>query len=479
MSFNPETGRDEAPRLNPTIRKSKKKLYGALGGAALALAVAFGGTSLLGQTRTTNAQTTTPSQSATPSTGSGSNQTPTANNGQTTTQGKGGMHGGFAGGPGRMGMMGGGPGGTISAISGNTITIKHGDSITTTVTVNDSTVYTEAGKKISLSDLAVGERVNVRTTKASDGTVTVTAIDVVLDRAGGTISAVDSSGLTLTGPNNTTVKVTFGSSVTVQDAGKTLSTSDLKTGDRVEVAGQKNSDGSITTQVVNVIHDHLGGTVTAISGNTITVEVAGRGGFGGRPGGPGPRGNNGNGSSTATPSATPSTGSSSNSSTPVTTTRTITVSDSTTYTKGGQSSQLSAIAVGDRVNAEGTLSSDGNSLTALQVNIQLPHYAGKVTSVNGSTIVIDERGTSRTIEVTADTKYQNGPNQTASLSDVKTGEFINAEGSVDSSGKMTASVVNVGGPAGPGAGGPGMPGGPGGKMGPGGMGGMGGHHGGR
>jgi hypothetical protein len=363
--------------------------------------------------------------------------------------------------------MGGGPGGTISAISGNTITIKHGDNVTTTVTVSDSTVYTEAGKKISLSDLAVGERVNVRTTKATDGTVTVTAIDVVLDRAGGTVSAVDSSGLTLTGPNNTTVKVTFGSSVTVQDSGKTLSTSDLKMGDRVEVAGQKNSDGSITAQVVNVIHDHLGGTVTAISGNTITVEVAGRGG---RPGGFGPRGEKGNGSTTTTPSATPSTGSS-NSSAPVTTTKTITVSGSTTYTKGGQSSQLSALAVGDRINAEGTLSSDGNSLTALQVSIQLPHYAGKVTGVNGSTIVIDERGTSRTIEVTADTKYQNGSNS-ASLSDVKTGEFINAEGSVDSSGKMTASTVNVGGP---GAGGPGFPGG---KMGPG-RGGMGGPRGGR
>jgi hypothetical protein len=98
--------------------------------------------------------------------------------------------------------------------------------------------------------------------------------------------------------------------------------------------------------------------------------------------------------------------------------------------------------------------------------------------VSGSTIVIDERGTSRTIEVTADTKYQNGPNS-ASLSDVKTGDFINVEGLVDSSGKMTASVVNVGGPAGPGVGGPG---GPNGKMGPGGMGrmgGMGGPRGGR
>ncbi len=461
MSFKPEAEGSSASQLNPAIKKSnKKKLVGALGGTALALAVAFGGSSILGQTPTTNAQTATPAQSPAPTgtqpapqngqnpngnaqTGTGSAQNPTGGK-RGGGPGKGGSRTEGRPGPGAMG----GPGGTISAISGNTITIKRGNVITATVTVNDSTVYTEAGKTIKLSDLVVGERVNVRTATASDGTVTVTAIDVVLDRAGGTISAVDPSGLTLTGPNNTTVKVTYGPSVTVQDSGKTVATSDLATGERVEVAGQKNADGSITAQVINIMRDHLGGKVTAVSGNTITVEVAGRGG---KASGPYPRGNN-----AATPGATPSAGNN-NVTAPVTSTKTITVGGNTTYTRGGQSSQLSAIAVGDRIDAKGTLSSDGTSLTALQVNIELPHYQGKVTSVNGSTIVIDDRGVSQTIEVTADTKYQNGPDS-ASLSDVKTGQKISAEGSVDSSGKMTASLVQVRRPE-PGPGGFGGPGG--------------------
>lgn len=467
MNLRPDSESNEAAQFTPpanSTKKSRKRLYGALGGAALALAVAFGGTSLVS---TTNAQTATPNPQATPGAKPAPpNGTPSAQPGQPGQNGNGApANGGSrAGGPGKgwpggRGGFGGGAGGTISAISGNTITVTQGNNVTTTVTVSDTTTYSEAGKKIALSDLKVGERIAVRTTKASDGTTTVTAIDVILDRAGGTISAADANGLTLTGPNNTTVKVTYASGVTIQDTGKTAATSDLTTGLRVEVAGQKNSDGSITAQVVNIVRDHLGGKVTAVSGNTITVEVAGRGGFG--PGGRGgPKGNPGNGSApapNATPGATPSSGNG-NASAPVTTTKTITVSGSTAYTKGGQSSSLSAIAVGDRIEAAGTLSSDGNSLTALQVNVQLPHYAGKVTSVNGSTIVIDERGTSRTVEVTADTKYQNGSNS-AALSDVKTGENISAEGSVDSSGKMTATSVQVGHPAGPvgpdGFGGPG------------------------
>jgi hypothetical protein len=470
MNFRPESESSAASQLNPPVKKSRKKLYGALGGAALALAVTFGGASWLGLPRTTNAQTATPSQTPAPTNGSGTNPAP--QNGGTAAQPgqNGNVAPGFRGGPGKggpggegRGGFGVGPGGAISAISGNTITITHGNNITTTVTVDSNTVYTEAGKTIALSDLAVGDRVNVRTTRASDGTVSVSGIDVVLDRAGGTISAVDANGLTLTGPDNTTVKVTYGSGVTVQDAGKTVATSNLTNGERVEVAGKKNSDGSITAQVINIVRDHLGGTVTAVNGNTITVEVAGRGG---KAGGPGPRGNNGNNAApSATPGATPSAGNSTTSA-PVTTTKTITVDSNTTYTKGGQSSSLSGIAAGDRIEATGALSSDGNSLTALQVNIELPHYQGQVTSVNGSTIVISDRGTSRTIEVTADTKYQNGPDA-AALSDVKTGENISAEGSIDSSGKMTATLVQVGHPAVPGVG-------PGGKGGPG-PGGPGGH----
>lgn len=441
----------------PAGSKSKKKLYGVLGGAALAAAVAFGGSAWLGHPASTFAQTAPATQTASPTPSTTAGSTPTQGNSQSNPANnnaadqpglrEGGPKGrGGPGGEGRAGLRGD-ISGTISAISGNTITLKRGNVIVIQATVNDTTVYNEAGKTIKLSDLTVGEAVSIRTTTATDGTVSISAVEVVLDHVGGTISALDSGSLTLTKVDNSTVKVTLGAAVSVQDLGKTVNLSDLKTGQRVEVAGNLNTDGTLSAQVINIQHDRLGGTVTAISGNTLTVEVSGRG-----PGGPegrGPGQGKPGGNATTTPAtgsaATPSTGTTS---VPATTTKTITVSGSTVYLEGGQTIQLSAIAVGDRIEAVGTASSDGNSLTALQVSVQLPHYQGQVTSVTGSTIVLQDRGTSRTIEVNSDTKYLNGQ-AAASLSDVKTGLSISVEGKVDANGKMTAAVVQIGRPAGP------------------------------
>jgi hypothetical protein len=212
---------------------------------------------------------------------------------------------------------------------------------------------------------------------------------------------------------------------------------------RVEVAGMLNSDGTLSAEVVNIQHDRLGGTITAINGNSITVQLDGRGGKG-----DGPRGNPPvNGSNNAQ-------GNSSTSSTATPATKTITVDANTAYLEGGQSIKVSDLAVGDRIDAAGTLSSDGNSLSALQVMVQLPHYQGQVTAINGSTITIQDRdGTTRTIEVDSNTKYLNGQ-ASAALSDVKVGSNLGAEGKVDVNGKMTAATVQLGqgGPQGQGPG---------------------------
>ena len=113
-----------------------------------------------------------------------------------------------------------------------------------------------------------------------------------------------------------------------------------------------------------------------------------------------------------------------------------------------QSGKLSDIAVGDRIDAQGTASSDGSSLTALSVTVHLPHYHGQETTVDGSTITLKDGDTTRTILINGDTKYLNGTSS-AALSDVKSGEDISAEGKVDTNGQMTAMVIQVGHPAGP------------------------------
>jgi len=447
---------------------TKKKVRNALGGAALAVGLILGGASALpaithAQTAPTSAaasQTTpaanqtTPaasSQTAAPSQGQNNQTAPTqddnggpgsgfdGNGGPGGRGGNGGPgdngfggHGGH-GGPGGRGGPGGGLSGVISSVSGNTITLKQANSIVITATVSSSTTYSEAGKTITEADLKVGETVALHESRNTDGTVNVAQVEVVLNHAGGSISAISGNSLTLTRADGSTTKVNVDASTTYQDLGQSSNLSALKTGIKVDVAGMLGSDGSLNAQVVNIQHDHLGGTVTAISGNTITVQGGGGPGRDGNGKGPRPGGAANGSTSTATAAAATAT------------TRTITVSSDTSYLTAGQASQLSNIKVGDQIEAAGTLSSDGNSLTALQVTVRLPDYRGQVTAVNGNTITLQDRGTTRTVEVTSSTKYLNGTTS-AALSDVKAGVNIEAQGQLDASGKLTATTIQLGQP---------------------------------
>lgn len=413
-----------------------KKVRSLVGGAALAAVLAFGGANAL--PIVTHAQTAT----TTPTTSQSQQGQPNQSTGQQGQFFAGPKQGGPGGGHGRggPGRGPGGVGGTITAVSGNTITLSQGNAVTVSVTVNSNTTYHEAGKTISLSDLKTGEMVGVHETKNSDGTTTVDAVDVMLPHAGGTISAISGTTLTLTGPNNSTTQVSLNASTTYNDLGKTISQADLKSGERVDVSGTKNSDGSINALVVNVMHDRSGGTVTAINGNSITVQLGGPDGRGGpRP----PREANDNSTNTGS-TTTPST----NSSTATPTTVTITVDSNTVYTESGQTVQLSSLKVGDHIMAQGTRSSDGKSFSALQLEIQLPHFHGQVTSVSGSTITVKDQSGTHTINTNSNTKFLNGT-ATASLSDIKTGANIEATGTVDSSGTMTATEVQLGRPTPP------------------------------
>ena len=54
------------------------------------------------------------------------------------------------------------------------------DTQTRTITVDDSVKVTKAGTDASLADLKVGDQVRLHQTRATDGTYTVTGIDIVL-----------------------------------------------------------------------------------------------------------------------------------------------------------------------------------------------------------------------------------------------------------------------------------------------------------
>ncbi|HEX7951211.1 MAG TPA: DUF5666 domain-containing protein [Candidatus Limnocylindrales bacterium] len=134
-----------------------------------------------------------------------------------------------------------------------------------------------------------------------------------------TITAINGSNLSLKTDDGWTRTITVGSSTTITKGGQTIAAGDLKVGDQIVFGETKASDGSFTIDQIRVVMPVIGGQVTAVGTNSITVDQRGGG------------------------------------------SATIHVSTSTTYdVDGNAGAKLSDITVGSFVAAEGTLRSDGS-----------------------------------------------------------------------------------------------------------------------
>jgi Cu/Ag efflux protein CusF len=124
-------------------------------------------------------------------------------------------------------------------------------------------------------------------------------------------------------------------------------------------------------------------------------------------------------------------------------TRTIHTSSSTTYTRGGQPANSSAVTNGANIAAQGAVDKNGTDLDANKVAVRLPSVAGTVQSVTGSSFVLQGRdGATHKVTTTGSTAFRQGRNQ-ASLSDVKQGDRVVAMGDRQSNGDLTASAVQI------------------------------------
>lgn len=231
---------------------------------------------------------------------------------------------------------------------------------------------------------------------------------------GGTVTAINGSSVTISTPAGTKRTVTTTSSTIYREGGKTVSASALAVGEHVLVRPVKATSGSsagtsstpVTAKTIDIVLPQIRGTVVSVSHTTITV-ADGQGFW-----------------------------------------RTVDVSSSTTVTRGGQSSTTSAIATGERVVATGTIEANHATLVASAVDIQLPREGGTVTAVSGSKITVKARnGSTVQIDTSSATVFSTapGPNasSTGSLSDVKAGSMIMAEGTKNADGSFSATRVIV------------------------------------
>jgi hypothetical protein len=244
--------------------------------------------------------------------------------------------GGFAfgpGGPGRGGPGRGGPGRgaiSITAISGSNLSLKTADGWTRTIDATGATITAQDGSALTLGDLKVGDQIVFRETRNADGTFKITAIVRLQPQADGSVKAVDATSITLTAPDGSTKTIGITSATKYTLKGQAATAADIKVGDRVHALGTTDTAGSFTATTVDIAPAVVGGTVTAKTASSITITD--RGG----------------------------------------TTVTIHVDSTTTYqTRGNASASLADVAVGNLVDAEGTLNADG-SLNATAVQFGAP-----------------------------------------------------------------------------------------------------------
>ncbi len=224
---------------------------------------------------TSTSTTTTAASTAAPTT------TPSAPAGPGGRGGFG-RHGGF-GGPGGFGGFGGfgrggGGQGTVTAISGSTLTLRT-ENGTETVKTTSATKYAKERQSITFAQIKVGDVVRIAaprptTATAVPGTGTVTAIgvDVVLPTLGGRVTAVAAGKYTVVGRSGALLTINVSSSTKYYDGTTKSTAAAVKVGSRIVAEGAQD-------------------TLTHLKADTVTVLpklVAGAGKHG--PGGWGPWG---------------------------------------------------------------------------------------------------------------------------------------------------------------------------------------------
>ena len=146
--------------------------------------------------------------------------------------------------------------------------------------------------------------------------------------AGGTVTAVTPSSLTVSDPSGTLTTYTLDGSTTYRKGHAAGTIADVTVGARVMVI--PTAQGSTTAATIVIAVPELRGTVSAVAGSTITITD--RDGFW----------------------------------------RTISTNGSTTYSKAGATASASDVTVGQIIGAEGAIDANHTTLDASSITIGLP-----------------------------------------------------------------------------------------------------------
>ena len=293
------------------------------------------------------------------------------------------------------------------------ITTSHGDDVT--VMLTDKTEIRHGETPIAAADLKVGERVHVKATQAKGVT---TANEVIVQdenepenetSAAGVVKSVGTDSLVVTTANgDVTVNVDKSTIIRMKDMAITLA--DIKVGDRVEAEGTQVDAHTILAKMIQVEEANepeneveIGGVVKSVGTSSLVVTTA-KGDV------------------------------------------TVNVDKTTVITKQGKAIALADIKMGDMVEAEGTLV-DAHTLNATKIvdeteNEQEAEIKGVVKSVGTSSLVVTTSAGDVTVQVDSNTQIRKD-GQTIKLSDIKTGDHVEAEGTLVDAHTLKATKISV------------------------------------
>lgn len=163
----------------------------------------------------------------------------------------------------------------------------------------------------------------------------------------GQVAAVSGATISVT-THKGTVSVVTNDSTTFTHDGNAATLADVMAGDRIAATGTRNDDGSLLATAIRLASPkpdsaRVTGTITAISGATLTVSERGKHGD--------------HEDDTDTPTAV-----------------TVITTATTEFTKGGETIALADLVVGDKIAAIGTRG-DGDALVATAVKVRGHHEA--------------------------------------------------------------------------------------------------------
>lgn len=308
--------------------------------------------------------------------------------------------------------------GIVKASSSTSLTITTKRGVDVVVAILADTIVTSEGHALPAVQINVGDRVEVKATKAADGTLAAVRIRIEdsehdLLEIEGIVSGVAGSVLTITKKDGTEVSVTIDAETIIKVDDHEGTVADLVVGVEVEVDARENADGSLTAIAIEVESEdedddlvEIEGVIASKSDASITVTTEYDGDV------------------------------------------TVGVTAETVIRMSGDELTFADLEVGDEVEVKAE-SDAGGALVALAIHVESSEEdddaeveaSGKVTAVSATSITVEDDGEEVTFVVTATTVVRDGKNL-VTIAAIDIGDEVEVEG-IESALGNVALVIEI------------------------------------